>query len=160
MNKFVFLDIDGVLNSNFFFIERINSDNYEELREIYPQEVASGVSIIDQKAVKRLNKLLRETDAKLIVSSSWRHDPYLEDIFRASGIEAPIFDLTPSLESRVRGEEIKAWLDKQTEPYKYVILDDDCDILPEQFPYFVQTDCLKWGLDDNNVEIAIKKLNV
>ena len=63
-------------------------------------------------------------------------------------------------ESRVIGEEIKAWLDKQTEPYKYVILDDDCDMLPEQFPYFVQTDCLKWGLDDNDVEIAIKKLNV
>lgn len=27
-----------------------------------------------------------------------------------------------------RGSEIQEWLDKQTEPYRYVILDDDSDM--------------------------------
>lgn len=53
-----------------------------------------------------------------------------------------------------RGSEIQEWLDKQTEPYRYVILDDD-----SQLPYFIQTDWLKWGLSDEDVEQAIHILN-
>lgn len=159
MNKYIFLDIDGVLNSNFFFIERSQSDRWKEAYEKYPQEIAHGVCSIDEKAVTRLNKIIKETGAKIVVSSTWRHDPYLQEIFNVVGIETPILDVTPSLKSRVRGEEIQAWLDKISEPYKYVILDDDTDMLPKQFPYFIQTDCLKWGLDDNDVELAIKLLN-
>ena len=43
--------------------------------------------------------------------------------------------------SRHRGSEIQEWLDKQTEPYRYVILDDD--MLDCQLPYFIQTDWFK-----------------
>ena len=50
-------------------------------------------------------------------------------------------------------------LDKQTEPYRYVILDDDSDMLDCQLPYFIQTDWLKWGLSDEDVEQAIHILN-
>lgn len=159
MNKFIFLDIDGVLNSNFFFIERSQSDRWKEAYEKYSQEVAHGVCSIDERTVARVNKIVKETGAKIVVSSTWRHDPYLPEVFKAVGMEAPIFDVTPRSESRIRGEEIKAWLDKYAEPCKYIILDDDSDMLPEQYPYFIQTDCLKWGLDDNDVEIAIKILN-
>lgn len=58
-----------------------------------------------------------------------------------------------------RGSEIQEWLDKQTEPYRYVILDDDSDMLDWQLPYFIQTDWLKWGLSDEDVEQAIHILN-
>lgn len=57
------------------------------------------------------------------------------------------------------GEEIQEWLDKQTEPYRYIILDDDSDMLDCQLPYFIQTDWLKWGLSDEDVEQAIHILN-
>lgn len=50
-------------------------------------------------------------------------------------------------------------VDKQTEPYRYVILDDDSDMLDCQLPYFIQTDWLKWGLSDEDVEQAIHILN-
>lgn len=58
-----------------------------------------------------------------------------------------------------RGSEIQEWLDKQTEPCRYVILDDDSDMLDCQLPYFIQTDWLKWGLSDEDVEQAIHILN-
>lgn len=51
------------------------------------------------------------------------------------------------------------WLDKQTEPYRYVIFDDDTDMLDSQLPYFIQSDWLKWGLSDEDVEQAIHILN-
>lgn len=63
------------------------------------------------------------------------------------------------MRSRHRGSEIQEWLDKQTEPYRYIILDDDSDMLDCQLPYFIQTDWLKWGLSDEDVEQAIHILN-
>lgn len=47
----------------------------------------------------------------------------------------------------------------QTEPYNYVILDDDSDMLDKQLPYFIQTGWMKWGLSDEDVEQAIHILN-
>lgn len=75
------------------------------------------------------------------------------------GIKEPIYDVTPYMRSRHGGSEIQEWLDKQTEPYRYVILDDDSDMLDWQLPYFIQTDWLKWGLSDEDVEQAIHILN-
>ena len=46
-----------------------------------------------------------------------------------------------------------------TEPYTYVILDDDSDMLESQLPYFVQTDWMKRGLSQDDAEQAIKILN-
>lgn len=83
----------------------------------------------------------------------------MPDIFKAVGIKASIFDVTPYTKSRIRGEEVQAWLDKQTEPYTYVILDDDSDMLESQLPYFVQTNCMERGLSNDNAEQAIKILN-
>lgn len=158
-NKFIFLDLDGVLNSNLYYCEKHHNDRYAEAIAQYPEELALGISAIDPVAVGNLNKILEATGAKIVVSSSWRHDPYLPDIFKAVGIKAPIFSITPLSESRIRGEEIQAWLDKQTEPYTYVILDDDSDMLESQLPYFVQTDWMKRGLSQDDAEQAIKILN-
>lgn len=159
MNKFIFLDLDGVLNSNLYYCRKHHNERYAEAIAQYPEELALGVSSIDPVAVGNLNKILEATSAKIVVSSSWRHDPYLPDIFKAVGIKAPIFDVTPLSESRIRGEEIQAWLDKQTEPYTYVILDDDSDMLESQLPYFVQTNWMGRGLSSDNAEQAIKILN-
>lgn len=158
-NKFIFLDLDGVLNSNLYYCEKHHDKRYAEAMAQYPAELALGVSMIDPVAVDNLNKILEATDAKIVVSSSWRHDSYLPDIFKAVGIKAPIFSITPFSESRIRGEEIQAWLDKQTEPYTYVILDDDSDMLESQLPYFVQTDWMKRGLSQDDAKQAIKILN-
>lgn len=114
---------------------------------------------IDPRAVKRLNRITDATKAKIVVSSTWRSDSNLQEVFTLVGIKEPIYDVTPYMRSRHRGSEIQEWLDKQTEPYRYVILDDDSDMLDCQLPYFIQTDWLKWGLSDEDVEQAIHILN-
>lgn len=83
----------------------------------------------------------------------------LQEVFNLVGIKEPIHDITPYMRSRHRGSEIQEWLDKQTEPYRYVIFDDDTDMLDSQLPYFIQSDWLKWGLSDEDVEQAIHILN-
>lgn len=161
MNKYIFLDIDGVLNSNDYFssLEHIKRENM--LRNLgFNSSISYGVSSIDPVAVKNLNKLVKDTGAKVVVSSTWRTSPNLSEIFKISGIEAPIFNITPSSRSRIRGEEIQAWLDKKAEsPYKYVILDDDSDMLRDQLPYFIQVDWMARGLSENDVKLATKILN-
>lgn len=132
MNKFIFLDIDGVMNSNLFYSERTQDKRYNDWIKEHPQRIAWNACDIDPRAVERLNRLTDATGAKIVVSSTWRSD---------------------------RGSEIQEWLDKQTEPYRYVIFDDDTDMLDSQLPYFIQSDWLKWGLSDEDVEQAIHILN-
>lgn len=161
MNKYIFLDIDGVLNSNDYFssLEHIKRSK-KLLDERFSPSIAHNVSYIDPVAVENLNKLVKDTGAKVVVSSTWRFSPDLSEIFKISGVEAPIFSITPSSRSRIRGEEIQAWLDKKAEsPYKYVILDDDSDMLRDQLPYFIQVDWMARGLSENDVKLATKILN-
>lgn len=132
MNKFIFLDIDGVMNSNLFYSERTQDKRYDEWIKDHPQHIAWGACNIDPRAVKRLNRITDATKAKIIVSSTWRSDSNLQEIFTLVGIKEPIYDVTPYMRSRHRGSEIQEWLDKQT-------------------------NWLKWGLSD--VEQAIHILN-
>ena len=60
-----------------------------------------------------------------------------------------------------RGEEIKTWMDKESEKNEiesYVILDDDSDMLPEQMSNFIHIDG-QVGLTDKDVFAAIEILN-
>ena len=139
MNKFIFLDIDGVMNSNLFYSERTQDKRYNDWIKEHPQRIAWNACNIDPRAVERLNRLTDATGAKIVVSSTWRSDSNLQEVFNLVGI--------------------KEWLDKQTEPYRYVIFDDDTDMLDSQLPYFIQSDWLKWGLSDEDVEQAIHILN-
>ena len=158
MDKYIFLDIDGVLNSEQYYLEKPQHKRWKEFKDKLDKHIAWGVCNIDPKAVKLLNKLVTETNAKIVVSSSWRGDYALQTIFSLAGIIEPIYGETPRLESRFRGEEIKFWLEKQSKPYKYVIIDDDSDMFDDQKPYFIHTD-YEFGLTKSDVDKAIKILN-
>lgn len=150
-NKFIFLSINGVLNSNLFYCEKYTKFN--DLKDL--GEVAFLVNSIDPITVNNLNKILEATDAKIIVLSFQKYYQYLKDVFKAIGIKTPIFDII----SRASGIEIEAWLNKQIEPYVYVILDNNLDILDSQLPYFIQTNWMERGLSSSDAEQAIKILN-
>lgn len=158
MDKFVFLDIDGVLNSEQYYLEKPQHKRWKEFKNKLDKHIAWGVCNIDPKAVKLLNKLVSGTNARIVVSSSWRGDYALQTVFSLAGIIEPIYGETPRLESRFRGEEIDKWLKERQEPYKYVILDDDSDMLDTQRNNFIHTDW-KVGLTEENVNEAIKILN-
>lgn len=117
MDKFVFLDIDGVLNSEQYYLEKPQHKRWKEFKNKLDKHIAWGVCNIDPKAVKLLNKLVSGTNARIVVSSSWRGDYALQTVFSLAGIIEPIYGETPRLESRFRGEEIDKWLKERQEPY-------------------------------------------
>lgn len=57
-----------------------------------------------------------------------------------------------------RGCEIQEWLDSQTEPYVYAIVDDDRDMLSHQRKYFIKTNTVI-GITDEDVRHIINILN-
>lgn len=151
MDKLLFLDIDGVLNSEHFYCNRSKSDSLP-----YP------LSEFDPISVKELNRILDETDAKLIISSSWRFDEGLDNIFMKVGITHRIFGITPCLRNKIRGEEIKSYIEEYTKierNIRYVILDDDADMLDEQKPFFVRTNAYGKGLTNEVANKTIEILN-
>lgn len=104
--KVIFLDVDGVLNSDEFF-ENNTDDSY-----------------IDIKAVKLIKKAIEETGANVVVSSSFRYNQAfkeIEEILLRNGI---LFEKTPFINNE-RGREIKQWLSEESEIEDYVILDDE-----------------------------------
>ena len=152
--KVIFLDIDGVLTT----------------------EITKW-SYFDLICVERLKKILDATDAKLVLSSSWRLGfqdwrdkkkvcgkdviPVLRELLQDNGIEGNLLvDKTPldAFVNKSRGQEIQDYLALNREVTSFVILDDDNDMEPH-INKLVRT---SWGdgLLDEHVEQAIKILNM
>lgn len=98
------------------------------------------------------------TNAEVVVSSTWRSDWNIPYLLRYAGLIRPIYGITPLSRDIHRGNEIKEWLDEHPEVTNYVIIDDDNDMLDEQYPHLVQTSWYE-GINDCNVEKAINILN-
>lgn len=145
-DRFLFLDIDGVLNSAIWF-EKMNCDALSR-EPIW--------HMIDPDCVARLNRILDATDARVVVSSSWRIIHPLGQIDRAlkeRGFTGKIVDRTPKYGGS-RGAEIQQWLTAHGhDAENIVILDDDSD-MGHLAPCHVRT---SWGvgLTDADVERAI-----
>lgn len=158
--KVIFLDFDGVLN-------------------VIPQGHDSFGGIFHPEFVENLSRIIDETEAKLVISSSWRHMGMerLCRMWEHRGYPGEIIGITPDLyrhidfegeRKMVRGDEIQAILDRKHEITNYVILDDDTDMLKSQRMNFVQTsaninhlDCIDigYGLTKECANRAIRILN-
>lgn len=117
----IFLDIDGVLNGH---------DRH-----------ANGYCGIHPDKVERLNRIVRETGAKIVISSAWRYmvrkGAMTLDGFRylllIHGLDGSAELLPPTmLDEKVpgRGEQINHWLIQwaRREPrVNYVVIDDGSD---------------------------------
>lgn len=130
----IFLDLDGVLNHETFFVKR--DKNLEHWHERY----------FCSKTVEIFNSITDATNARIVFSSSHRFHfntfAELQEGFKLAGITGELIGVTPKLRyvddtySVPRGCEIKAWMErnksilgaKMTE-LKYAILDDDTDML-------------------------------
>ena len=154
----VFLDIDGVLNSTRW---------YAQLASDRPRDAATGESeilagLIDPACVACLNRLLEQTGASVVVSSSWRKTHALDEIammLSARGFRGQIIGATPSNETMSRGLEIAAWLTEHTDNnLAYVVLDDENaeGLLPEA----VICTSEETGLTDVEVLQAVRVLTI
>ena len=130
MAKALFLDIDGVLNSNFW------NDSHQ-------REISDG-TLVDGEKIKILASLVKRTNAKIILHSGWRF--WFDDELKPLGTEAErlvemlaeedlfIDGVTPDLTteeirrtkkfSLVKADEILLWLKLHNDTTGWVVLDD------------------------------------
>jgi hypothetical protein len=160
MNKIIFLDFDGVLNSQLWYVRTKGSREQDDL---------------DKEAIEFLNHLIKDTGAKVVVSSTWRLGrtvDELQEILTRNGFIGEVIDKTISMnigkdgDCILRGNEILQWMKAHPEilgcyysDYKnYVIFDDDSDMLYWQRNNFIQTDPYV-GLTPTDIYKAKKILN-
>lgn len=144
--KLLFLDFDGVLNCQDDF--RMNRGK------------GMGSDIINPLFLWRLQKIVEETKATIIVSSTWRiiHPmSKLEDF-----IDLPIFGITDKINSG-RGEQILRFVEEFKKDYNFegfVVLDDSSQDIVNVIAHgnFVHTTFLE-GLTHQKMQEAIFKLN-
>ena len=130
MNRVLFLDIDGVLNSHFW-------------NNSHQKEIIEG-TLIDEEKIKILAPLIKKTDAELILHSGWRfwfneeRKPLrkeagkLVDLLEKEGLS--INGVTPDLTteeirrtkkfSLVKADEILLWLKLHDDIAGWEVLDD------------------------------------
>lgn len=160
MNNIIFLDIDGVLNCEAGYKEKLcnyvtwgDEDKGEYHQTFYPPSKAL------------INDLIKETDSKIVISSTWRSSglEWLNKVWEYEKMDGEIVGVTPHLYfknnySAPRGCEIKEYLREvgfreinwsKEEQIKYmeesgiknyIIIDDDSDMLYGQRNNFVHVE--------------------
>ena len=177
MTKYIFLDFDGVLNT----------ENYQrQLKQSGCATTDRYGALFDPLSVKNLRTIIEKTDAKVCVTSSWaieigKHNltkfwkernmpgelagttagvPINLDVFFNNSDDEE-FDPYVLLESGVgaRGSEIKAFLkQKKSTESKYVILDDTADFCKDQQKNFIHINP-KTGITEDDVRKAVTILS-
>lgn len=159
----IFLDIDGVLNTG-------RHMEFQWIQNNHKCVLHSDCNF-DPICLENFKNLMTETDAKIVISSTWRlfhkepmseHDKYvwnrlMENLDSVGAKERYIGD-TPYLCTE-RGVEIEYWL-KHTEHKidNFVIIDDDSDM-----GEYTETKLAKCnfvtGFDDKVLKKTLKILN-
>lgn len=108
--KIIFCDVDGVLN------------NANLLRE-------GGIDTIADSLLAILKKIIISTDAKIVLSSTWRINPDNRRLVREAFArhDMDFIDCTVDLWREDRSIEILEWLHRNPQVEKFAVLDDDPD---------------------------------
>lgn len=157
--RLLFLDIDGVLNSASFF-ERTKSIRERRLEVGDPGSHQWWAVQLDHDAVARLNRIIEETQALVVVSSTWRigntrHD--LQAILEMGGFKGHVLGKTPNLGDR--GKEIWSWMQDLKDTVENLVILDDCAAENvEPLGRFLVPTSWQEGLQDEQVTAAIELL--
>ena len=164
----IFLDFDGVLNTEKYYCELKSKG--------LPSDDKYG-QLFDPEAVANLRKIIDATDARIVVSSSWRYMGLnvLQRMWYDRDLPGRIVDITPlhllddklrdtdltqvDMLSLCRGNEIKWYfdevLDANSNSRRFVIFDDLKDVLPELQDHFVRIDPIV-GITEGDVGRAVE----
>ncbi len=147
----IFLDFDGVLNTE-QYQARLAVDGK-------PVKDAWG-SLFDPRAVGNLHKIVAATDARIVISSSWRYIHRLGSLRMMWSVrELPdeIYDVVLAGASYIsRGEDIDCYL--KTHPTEnYVIIDDLDDFTESHRSHLVETNPII-GITEKDTIKAIRIL--
>ena len=165
MSKVIFLDIDGVLNTGWWYTQMDRNTPKDKYGYAF-----------DPRSVANLKKIVDETGADIVISSSWKSFGLseLEKMWQNRELPGKLIGVTPNSVSDemlfsadldhikifpIRGMEIKEWLDKHGKKVShYVIIDDMDNFLPDHQPYFVQTNP-EVGITNDDVKKVVRLLN-
>ena len=163
--RILFLDIDGVLNTKWWYTQMDRNSPRDQYGYAF-----------DPKAVANLKRIVEETGADIVISSSWKSFGFseLEEMWTDRGLPGKLIGVTPNSVSdkllldadidsielfHIRGEEIKEWLTKHGKHVSnYAIIDDMDNMLPEQQSHFVKTNP-EVGITEEDAEKAIAIIN-
>ena len=160
--KYLFLDIDGVLNTG-----KYQDILMESGQHLFDEDGA----LFDPEAIQNLEGIIEETDAKIVITSTWRLDGDMQALWKNRDLAGEVVGVTPTvLKGKAigklkvhyghRGMEVEEWLQSDAiEPYNYAILDDEDDFLPHQANHLVLTnpyDGLTREIADRVIEILLR----
>lgn len=169
MKKIIFLDFDGVLNTE-----------HNQNMLLYKGKTWKDKhgAFFDPKAVAELNRIVEETKADIVIESSWKYLGLeaMRQMWRDRNMPGNVIDVTPSSASnnwllnanldemdpahtQWKGVEIASWIAENLhDEDRYVIIDDEYVILDSQLPHFILTNPYD-GIIPELADRAIKLLN-
>ena len=169
MEKYLFLDFDGVLNTSRYakLLRNEGIDPFDEFGAMF-----------DPKTIVNLKSIIEQTNCKIVLSTSWRNEGLLRmrSLWKDRNLPGEIFSMTPILlsttyqdsqngemfcipEINAKALEINAWLHQYaSKPSHYVIIDDENIFFQSQQEHLVLTDEYD-GLTIDKANIAIRILN-
>ena len=173
VKRYLFLDIDGVLNT-------IRYSNF--LVDHDEDEVDEDGALFDPETVNNLASIVEKIpDLRIIISSTWRLKgwEWMQRLWKKRKLPGAIYSFTPVLEVvcfvdkinrkdstsvypyGTRALEVNEWLrlyaGQNSLTYKYVILDDVNDFLVMQQEHVIITDP-NFGITKENVLKALEIL--
>lgn len=136
MNRVIFLDIDGVLNSD-YFLSNVDHSNEIDWREFW-------INNIDLKSISFLNEIIEHTNASVVISSTWRIMMTLDElrsVLKIVGFNGNVIGCTPYIQGENRCVEIGVWLE-ENKPQQFIVIDDVVsDFNSAILDRTVKTDC-------------------
>lgn len=165
MNKILFLDFDGVLNT----------EHYQSLLQYQgkPWQDEYG-AFFDPNVVKQLRRIIDAIGADIVIESSWKYLGLdaMKELWKVRNLPGRVVDITPSSVSdeyllknldttmlHCKGMEIASWLTEQAnQNIRYAIIDDEYVILDSQLPHFILTNPYE-GITEEQANRAISILN-
>jgi hypothetical protein len=158
----IFLDFDGVLNSEGSFVYEHNR------RKRYKEQGVSGpvMETLCNVCTANFQELLFQyPEAKIVISSTWREHfslDWLREKLASYKIDSKrVIDRTPSDWGGNRGLEIQLWLNAHPEVDHYIVIDDnDWGIIDVHGKNrFIQTEWEGGGFQTKHLKEAIHKLS-
>lgn len=186
--KVIFLDIDGVMNSQdrAIWLHKQHEKGLITDQELYNWDLPY------KDTLEALDYIVKNTGALIVLSSTWRGSPerirklnecfkpygfqiydktcryvYMDDVKRMGFDPYNVYDCSDMYDGHPckqytsdRGAEIAYWLDQHPDVESFVILDDDiADIKPYYTKEHVQTDFYKDALNMECARRAVEILN-
>lgn len=172
MKKYIFLDFDGVLNT----------ENYQaQLRADGKPGWDDYGMRFDPAAVANLKRILDAVpDVRIVVESSWkvRGLDELRLMWAERELPGTLYDVTPTIfckelltadlsdpdsirkvEGLAKGKEIRAWLRRHASlDCRYVILDDMAEFEGDLWEHAIQTDS-RVGITKSDAMVVVTFLN-